>query len=122
MDITSAILQLVQDSCQCVYGQSEVDGELFRCFDGSEDSVTYRARLLATTEVDTQSLVSSLEEFVRAESSVVVESAALMVDSDCSVEVSSLRQEECGVQSTAVLAGAVAGGAMAVSAVIAVLL
>ena len=117
MDITSAILQVVQDSCQCVYGQSEVDGELFRCFDGSEDSVTYRARLLATAEVDTQSLVSSLEEFVRAGNSVMVESAALMVDSDCGVEVSSLRQEECGAQSVAV-----AGGVLAVSAVIAALL
>ena len=122
MDVTSAILQVVQDSCQCVYGQSEVDGKLFRCFDGSEDSVTYRARLLATAEVGTQSLVSSLEQWVAAGSSVMVESGPLMVDSGCSVEISNPQQGECGAQNNAAMvAGAMAGGVMAVS-VIAVLL
>ena len=124
MDITSAILQVVQDSCQCVYGQSEVDGELFRCFDGSEDSVTYRARLLATAEVDTQSLSSYLEEWVAAGSSVVVGGVVLSVDEDCSGEIADLLQEEEGCRaegtssdSTGVVAGAVVGATVAVLAV-----
>ena len=122
MDVTSAILQVVQDSCQCVYGQSEVDGKLFRCFDGSEDSVTYRARLLATAEVGTQSLVSSLEQWAAAGSSVMVErGVALTVDADCSVEISDRLQKEaeCGAEQTdeadhtAAVAGAVVGGVLA---------
>ena len=129
MDVTSAILQVVQDSCQCVYGQSEVDGELFRCFDGSEDSVTYRARLLATTEVGTQSLVSSLEQWVAAGSSVVVGGVALTVDAGCSVEISDRLQKEaeCGAEQTdeadhtAVVTGAVVGGVLAVLIVAAII-
>ena len=127
MDVTSAILQVVQDSCQCVYGQSEVDGELFRCFDGSEDSVTYRARLLATAEVGTQSLASSLEQWVAAESSVVVGGVALTVDAGCSVEISDLQETECGAEEaesdiTAVVAGAAAGGGVVVLVAIAVII
>ena len=129
MDVTSAILQVVQDSCQCAYGQSEVDGELFRCFDGSEDSVTYRARLLATAEVGTQSLVSSLEQWVAAGSSVVVGGVALTVDAGCSVEISDRLQKEaeCGAEQTdetdhtAAVAGAVVGGVLAVLIVAAII-
>ena len=119
-DISDAILQLVQSSCQCTYTALNVNGEVFRCFDGAEDSVTYRARVLATVEVDTQSLSSYLEEWVAAGSSVVVEGFVLSVDEDCSGEIADLLQEEEGCRaqptssdSTGVVAGAVVGTAVA---------
>ena len=119
-DISDAILQLVQGSCQCTYTALNIDGEVFRCFDGAEDSVTYRARVLATVEVDTQSLSSYLEEWVAAGSSVVVGGVVMSVDEDCSGEIADLLQEEEGCRaeptssdSTGVVAGAVVGAAVA---------
>ena len=127
-DISDALLQLVQGSCQCTYSALNIDSEVFRCFDGEEDSVTYRARLLATVEVDTQSLSSYLEEWVAAGSSVVVGGVVLSVDEDCSVEIADLLQEEEGCRaewtssdSTGVVAGAVVGTvAVLVVAIVAV--
>ena len=101
MDISSTISQVVQDSCQCRYGQSEIDREVFHCFDGSENSVTYRARLLATADVDIQSLTSYLEEWVAGGNSIVVGGVNLVVNKDCSVEIADLLQQEegCTVES-----------------------
>ena len=120
-DISDAILQRVQSSCQCTYTALNVNGEVFRCFDGAEGSVTYRARVLATVEVDTQSLSSYLEEWMAAGSSVVVGGVVLSVDEDCSGEIADLLQEEEGCRaqptssdSTGAVAGAVVGAAVAV--------
>ena len=96
MDISSALRQVVRDSCQCRYGQSEIDRKVFHCFKGSENSVTYRARLLATADVDIQSLTSYLEEWVAGGNSIVVEGVILIVDEDCSVEIADLLQQEEG--------------------------
>ena len=117
-EISDALLQVVQGSCQCALS---IDSEAFRCIDGAEDSVTYQARVLATVEVDTQSLSSYLEEWVAAGSSVVVGGVVLSVDEDCSGEIADLLQEEEGCRaeptssdSTGVVAGAVVGAAVAV--------
>ena len=76
--------------------------------------------MLATVEVDTQSLSSYLEEWVAAGSSVVVGGVVLSVDEDCSGEIADLLQEEEGCRaeptssdSTGVVAGAVVGAAVA---------
>lgn len=117
---------MVQDSCQCSYSLSEVDSELFHCFDRSEESVAYRARLVATAEVDTESIVSSLEEWAADRNIIVMGGVLLTAESGC--EISDLMQEEgvCAAKagsnskanstkiSTAVMAGAVVGGAVVV--------
>ena len=51
---------------------SDVDSELFRCFEGSDGSVTWRARLLATSEVEEDMLSSVLEDWVSGVGSVVL--------------------------------------------------
>ena len=92
--MSSALHQVVQNSCQCRYGQSEIGREVFHCFEGSQGSVTYRAQLLATADVDIQSLTSYLEEWVAGGNSVVVEGVILSVDEDCSAEIADLLQQE----------------------------
>ena len=105
----------------CAFSTLNIDSEVFLCFDGAEDSITYRARVLATAEVDTRSLSSYLEEWVAAGSSVVVGGVVLSVDEDCSGEIADLLQEEDGCRaeptssdSTRVVAGTVVGAIIAV--------
>ena len=88
------MLQVVQDSCQCTYGQSNIQSGQFLCFDEMEDNniVTYRAVLLGTAEVNTRALVSSLEEWVATESDVTVGGLTLTVEGSC--EISDLQTEE----------------------------
>jgi len=93
-DISTTLRLVVHESCQCRYGQSEINREMFHCFEGSQNSVTYRARLLATADVDIQSLTSYLEEWVAGGNSVVVEGVILSVDEDCSAEIADLLQQE----------------------------
>ena len=94
-DITKAVQQLIEDSCGCVYSLCNIDGAAFRCFAGSERSVTYRARLHATVDVGTASLSTFLREWVSGGNSAVVGGVTLSVDQDCTVEISDLFEEEC---------------------------
>ena len=89
------MLQVIQNSCQCTYGQFNIQNEQFKCFDEMDEMrgiVTYRARLLGTAEVNARALVSSLEEWVAAESSVIVGGLTLRVEDIC--EISDLQTEE----------------------------
>ena len=57
--------------------------------------MTYRARLEGTSETDSNSLISLIEEWVRGGTSVVVARVLITVDPQCSVAISSLSEEEC---------------------------
>ena len=113
-DISSAVEQVVQDKCVCSW--SEVDSELFRCFEGSDDSVTWRARLLATSEVEEDRLFSVLEDWVSGGGSMVVGGVALSLVPQCSRQIDQLLQDQDGCKgseggvSAGSSAGAVAGG------------
>ena len=58
--------------------------------------MTYRARLEGTSETDSDSLISLIEDWVRGGgASVIVTGILMIVDSHCSVAISSLREPEC---------------------------
>ena len=57
--------------------------------------MTYRARLEGTSETDSGSLISLIEQWVRGGASVIVTGVLMTVDSDCSVAISSLSEPEC---------------------------
>ena len=107
----------------CVCSWSEADSELFRCFEGSDGSVTWRARLLATSEVEEDMLSSVLEDWVSGGSSVVVGSVALSLVPQCSGQIDQLLQDQDGCQgggeSAGSNAGAVAGGIVSALVVVA---
>ena len=102
---------------------SEADSELFRCFDGSDGSVTWRARLLATSEVEEDRLSSVLEDWVSGGGSVVVGGVALSLVPQCSGQIDQLLQDQDGCQgggeSAGSNAGAVAGGVVSALVVVA---
>ena len=98
--------------------------------------MTYRARLEGTSETESDSLISLIEEWVSSGASINVTGVLMTVDSECSVAISSLSEGECSptqpptsstvtsaVNSTVAASdntvGAIIGGALAVVLIIA---
>ena len=97
-DVTSAILQQLTASCsECGIASDIIDREQqsFVCFPDSPTSVTYRARLEGTSETDSGSLMSLIEEWLSGRVTIIVTGVLMTVDSECSVAISSLSEAEC---------------------------
>ena len=97
-DITSAILKQLTISCtdhECNIISLVIDTPSFACFPESPTSVTYRARLKSTSETDSGSLISLIEEWVSGGTSIIVTGVLMTVDPKCSVAISSLSEAEC---------------------------
>ena len=95
-DITSALLKQLTVSCtECDIISLVIDTPSFACFSESPTSVTYRARLKSTSETDSGSLISLIEEWVSGGTSIIVTGVLMTVDSECSVAISSLSEGEC---------------------------
>ena len=84
----------------------------FACF---TESPTYGDRLEGTSETDSGSLISLIEEWVSGGASIIVTGVLMTVDSECSVAISSLSEGECSPTqppttdtSTAIIGGVVA--------------
>ena len=100
-DITSAVLKQLTISCtECDIITLVIDTPSFACFPESPTSVTYRARLKSTSETDSGSLISLIEEWVSGGASIIVTGVLMTVDSKCSVAISSLSEGECQPHTT----------------------
>ena len=94
VDIQNAVLEQILASCsEC--SDITIDRQSFACYPESPTYVTYRARLEGTSEMDSGSLISLIEEWVRAGVSIIVNGVLMKVDSKCSVAISSLSEGEC---------------------------
>ena len=71
------------------------DTQSFACYPESPTYVTYRARLEGTSETDSGSLISLIEDWVRGGASIIVTGVLMTVDSDCTVAITSLSEGEC---------------------------
>ena len=100
--ITSAVLEQLTIMCtECGITSDIIDRPSFACFPESPTSVTYRARLLGTSETDSGSLISDLiEDWVSGGASIIVTGVLMTVDSKCSVAISSLSEGECQPHTT----------------------
>ena len=72
-----------------------IDKQSFSCYEESPTHITYRARLEGTSERDSDTLISVIEEWVRGEDSIIVAGVRMPVDALCSVIISSLNEPEC---------------------------
>ena len=121
-DITNEVLDQLTASCaDCDITKDIIDKQSFSCFSESPSHVTYRARLEGTSETDSGSLISLIEEWVRGGVDIVVMGLLIKVDSQCLVEISSFSEGECSAttHSTAdtsgntITHGGIIGGAVA---------
>ena len=94
-DITSAVLLKLMELCSvCGVTNDIIDMQLINC--GSESVIVYRARLEGTSQTDSGSLISLIEDWVNTAPRVLVRGVLMKVDSECSVAISSLSEEsEC---------------------------
>ena len=99
-DITDAVLEVLQASCGECVSEMVIDNQFFVCYPESPSHVTYRARLEGTSERESGSLISLIEEWVRGGASVIVTRILMTVDPDCSVAISSLSEGECSPTTT----------------------
>ena len=75
-----------------------IDNQFFVCYPESPSHVTYRARLEGTSERESGSLISLIEEWVRGgKASVIVTGILITADPHCSVAISSPTEEECSL-------------------------
>ena len=93
-DVTSAVLEHLSVSCaDCRISSDIIDRQSFACY---PESPTYRARLEDTSEADSGSLISLIEEWVSGgRASIIVTGVLMTVDSKCSIAISSLSEGEC---------------------------
>ena len=94
-DITAAVVEVLHASCGECVSEMVIDNQFFVCYPESPSHVTYRARLEGTSERESGSLISLIEEWVRGGASVIVTGVLMTVDPDCSVAISSLSEGEC---------------------------
>ena len=117
--ITSAVLEQLTIMCtECGITSDIIDTPSFACFPESPTSVTYRARLLGTSETDSGSLISLIEEWVSGGAGIIMTGVLVTVDTKCSVALSSLGEGECTPFTTDNTA-AIIGGVVAVVLIIA---
>ena len=95
-NITNEVLEVLTASCaECGITNDIIDKQLVACFPESPTYVTYRARLEGTSETESGSLISLIEEWVSGGASIIVTGVLMTVDSECSVIISSLSKGEC---------------------------
>ena len=95
-DITNAVIEELTASCaECGITDDIIDKQSFACFPESPTYVTYRARLEGTSETDSGSLISLVEDWASGGASIIVTGVLMTVDSECSVAISSLSEGEC---------------------------
>ena len=79
-DITSAVVDQLTDSCtDCGITSDIIDRQSFSCYPESPTYVTYRARLEGTSETDSGSLISLMEDLVRGGASIIVNGVLMTV-------------------------------------------
>ena len=92
------------DSCtDCGITSDITDKKSFSCYPESPTHVTYRARLEGTSETDSGSLISLIEDWVKGGASIIVTGVLMTVDKKCSVPISSLSEGECVLPTTETL-------------------
>ena len=92
----SEVVEKLSASCfECTITDDIIDKQSFSCYTESPSFLTYRARLEGTSDTDSGSLISLIEEWVRGGASVILTGVLMKVDPDCPVAISSLSEEEC---------------------------
>ena len=120
--ITNTVLEVLKNSCSdCGITNDLIDEQKFSCFSESPTYVTYRARLEGTSETDSGSLISLIEEWVSGGASIIVTGVLMTVDSECSVAISSLSEGECLTSDNTMIIIAVAVAAIVGIMVIAII-
>ena len=127
-DITSTVQEGLNDSCQCQISTDSIDEESFACSEDSSNYVTYQARLSGTSEQDSASLISLIEDWVATGPTIRVRGVLMRVGEECSAIISDLSEGVCsssGAQTDTCIGastGTIVGGGVAIAAILIVII
>ena len=121
-DIADAVVQNINQLCQCELSVEYITESAFQCFANSEQQVTFRARLHGIAQVTSSQLIAYLGTFVfRTDSTIAVQGLRLDVDSSCSIAINTFGDPQCPTATTTSDSTAVIiGGVIAVIVVVVV--
>ena len=120
-DITSAVVQNINQRCQCGLSAERITEGAFQCFEHSERQVTFRARLHGTVKMESLQLLAYLETFAaQADSTIAVQGLRLNVGRSCPIAINSFGDPQCTTSTSADNTAATVGGVVAVIVVIAI--
>ena len=117
-DISTAIISNINQHCQCGLSIGNITNGVFRCFPASPQAVTFHAVLHhGGKKASSSELSSYIEQWIRNDVTIPIQSILINVDSSCMVTISSFDDGECQVNSeqhtnnnlSAVIGGTVAG-------------
>ena len=104
VDITNTVMEEMTRLCtECDITSDNIKNSSLACFLQSPKYVTYRARLEGTSETDSGRLISLIEEWVSSGRNITVAGVLMTVDTECSVVISSLVEEECSQTHTSTM-------------------
>ena len=93
--INMSLVSNVEERCQCGFSLSNIMSPNFRCFEQSEDAVTYRAEISGTPFALPNQIVSFVEEWLSEGALILFDIVLVPVDGSCQVVVSSIVNPEC---------------------------
>lgn len=96
-DVISAIVDNINQRCDCSFTEHNVLNGVFQCFGTNADSVTFRAGLLGLTDTNSSTLVTYIAEWVGTGQTVLLQNVHYDLDSNCRDEVviEDLSDPEC---------------------------
>ena len=89
-DITVATVSYLNTLCDCFLPRSHVYANEFTCAHNDAQEVIYRAKLQGVEARDCANLTSLMQEWVDAESSILIQGNRLQLDPGCDLEIESL--------------------------------
>ena len=120
-DITNAVVQNINQHCQCGLSTEYITESAFQCFPNSEQQVTFRARLHGTAQVTSSQLITYLEAFVsRTDSTIAVQGLRLDVDSSCFIAINTFGDPQCTTTTASDNTAAIVAGVIAVIVIVVV--
>ena len=99
--INISLVNNVEERCQCGFSLSNIVSPKLRCFEESEDAVTYRAEVTGTPLAPSSQIASFVEEWLAGSALISFDFVIIPVDGSCQVVVSSIADPECNTPTTA---------------------
>ena len=97
-DVSTAIVSNINQHCQlCGLSRENITSGVFRCFSASPQAVTFRAFLHGGAKASSSELASYIEQWIRNDITIPIQSILINVDSSCMVAISSFDDRECQI-------------------------
>ena len=89
------IVTEVESGCDCGFTTANIEDASFQCFVGSDNAVTYRARLKGTATHSYLQLIELLVQWIASDGVIRVHQTLMTVDKACEVAIDSFNDPEC---------------------------